>query len=219
MKKKLICILLTVVPISIVFLVYMILKSISFNVYYTKIDKDNKNYNNYRMSINGADDLLPDFPNICQENYLFAYKKTYRKNFFDNIEKTNFNSSYDCISVFVTYEIDEYNQVKNNLNDKNSINELVETSIKGKKYYVFPTFEFEYKNYYFKIYLNETYASFNQITSQSFMMVGFDDFNYKICYLYYFNYNSLYLCDSKMDESKYNNVMIKLIKKYFYWYD
>ena len=82
--------------------------------------------------------------------------------------------------------------------------------------YIFPLDSFNYNGFTFKICPNNHFWSVEH-TSESFVMIGFDENSYSICYLYFFCYDHDYICDTEISDEQKIRKMTYIIKEYFYW--
>ena len=206
---------------QIILVIFIIFFSVEAFKTRSQIDKNIENYEMYRNNVVGASDMLPTYDNINMPNSKFAYKRVYKK------WNENFGIYEDVgICLFIQYDELKYVDTKNNITsnykfitDPETISEKSDNKMSNETYYyVFPLSNFTYRGYEFKICPNEYYWSLKH-SSESFLMVGFDDLNYKICYLYFYSYSYDYICSFNTTLEQREKAMLNIIKKYFYWYD
>lgn len=182
-------------------------------IVYTYSNTNSINYERYRNEVTGAYDILPSSTDFGEyESVSFSYKKSYRK---------YLGESYDFtygIFLKINYSDSNYHLEKDIFNNNYKfIDKPYIINDDGKDYYSFPVTSFTYKDINFKITINENYLMFDEVSSQSFGMIGFDDENNNIYFLYYYRDYKIYICKTDLPESKRKMKMISLVRKSFYW--
>ena len=116
----------------------------------------------------------------------------------------------DGFALFVTYEDAQYQAYKAKvLTDYAFLQEPVKRS---QDTYELPVTEFSYKNYHIKIVPDEEYVDF--CACKSFLMIGFNDDDSRIVYLYYYDFDIDYIAIEGEDTEKR---MCALIDSAFEW--
>lgn len=177
---------------------------------------DIEKYDYYRNRIKGAEEGLPTLDDLGNySNAYFAYRQV--------VYSFIVGFSSDGISLFADYsDVNDYNLAKEFANSRYSF--IKEPIIQDDSKYTFPVSSFVYKGYSFQISYTEhsVYHSANDekkehIYPKSFSMVGFDDVNNSIAYLYYYDLDLDYLCDKNATIEERNKCMPELIEEAFYW--
>lgn len=123
----------------------------------------------------------------------------------------------DGISLFVTYDDNYYDEKEKVLNNYEYLKE--DEIIYGRNESVqFPLTIFNYKGYTIQIVPNRNYWSNGELTCKSFMMVGYNDSNKTIVYMYYYDFDHDYLYEENNKETREER-MHRFIKVAFVWYD
>ncbi len=144
-------------------------------------------------------------PNIKDLGAYSQIKYTYQSTCYSIL--MDFNS--DGLALFVKYDQTIYAIQKEKT--LHSYTFLDEPILEFDKY-VMPVTEFEYRGYLMKIVLDQEYIDY--CACKSFMMIGFDDANSAIAFLYYYDFDIDYIAD--IDEDL-NYSMRNLVDDAFAW--
>ena len=198
-------------PLVLLLLFYSLI--VKLFIVHTVSNKNIVNYERYRNEVTGAYDILPSSNDFGEyESISFSYKKSYRRYLAETYDET-----YGVL-LKINYSDANYCLIKDFVDNRYKfIDKTYTINDDGKDYYSFPVTSFMYKNVYFKIVINEYYLKYERISSQSFGMIGFDDENKSIYFLYYYGDYKIYICKTDLSESKRNIKMISLVRKSFYW--
>ncbi len=153
-------------------------------------------------SVKNASVLMP---NIKDLGAYFQIKYTYQSTCYSIL--MDFNS--DGLALFVKYDQTIYAIQKEKT--LHSYTFLDEPILEFDKY-VMPVTEFKYRGYLMKIVLDQEYIDY--CACKSFMMIGFDDTNSAIAFLYYYDFDIDYIAD--IDEDL-NYSMRNLVDDAFAW--
>ncbi len=153
-------------------------------------------------SVKNASVLMP---NITDLGAYSQIKYTYQSTCYSIL--MDFNS--DGLALFVKYDQTIYAIQKEKT--LHSYTFLDEPILEFDKY-VMPVTEFEYRGYLMKIVLDQEYIDY--CACKSFMMIGFDDANSAIAFLYYYDFDIDYIAD--IDEDL-NYSMRNLVDDAFAW--
>ncbi len=120
------------------------------------------------------------------------------------------------ISLFLDYKEEDFASEKDKVLTSYT---FIDSPIIGDDgYYQFPVSSFDYKDYSFKVSPKYPYyEGTEEYSCKSFTMVGFDEVNKSIAYLYYYDADIDYLDDNKSTEEDRNKRMPELIETAFYW--
>lgn len=173
---------------------------------------DISEYESYRNKIKYAEEGLPSLDEIGDyTEVLFGYRKVVDSHVMGFV-------SYG-LSLFVDYDVSQYSSAKQF--SESHYNFITVPIIQDDGDYTFPVAEFSYDGYEFKIAYTSAsvYRSTKEehIYPKSFTMVGFDDKNNSIAFLYYYNFDLDVLCFKDDEEEYKNGRMQKLIEEEFYW--
>lgn len=173
-------------------------------------------YESYRSKIKYAEEGLPSLNEIADyKEAIFGYRNVVHS-YVMGFE------SYG-LSLFADYDASQYASAKEFAESRYSF--ITAPIVQDDGDYTFPVAEFSYDGYEFKIAYTSAsvYHSTGKnsekeyIYPKSFTMVGFDDKNNSIAFLYYYDFDLDILC-SKGDKEEYKNGrMQKLIEEEFCW--
>ena len=173
--------------------------------------KDINDYEKYVSEVKYAEKFMPDYKNDIgtYDNIDFGYQL--------NVYSYFMGFCSDCITLIATYDDVNYELEKNKVLNKY---EYLSEPFKEKDGdYIFPVATFEYDGYIFKIVPYYHYwSNSDDLACKSFMMVGCNDFENKVAYLYFYDFDIDYLCDSEATEEKLAARMPELIENDFVWY-
>ncbi len=179
----------------------------SFSKTQVAYDLDICNYETVISQVGEAKDYMPSLNGIGEhESKSYSYQSTL------TAPLLGFYS--DGIALFVKYSTLRYLLTKPKVESNHKfITEPIRSSNGGQADYLMPITQIEYKGYVFRVVKPKNE---NQNICKSFLMIGFDDSNYKIAYLYF--------CDADLDyigtyEDNPKEVMTKFLDTYFYWND
>ncbi len=116
----------------------------------------------------------------------------------------------DGFALFVTYDEDQYETFKNEAISSHTF--LEEPVLEARGTYELPVTEFEYNGYTLKVVPDEEYIDF--CACKSFMLLGFNDEECKIAYLYYYDFDIDYIAEVGDDLEK---EMRELVDTAFSW--
>ena len=178
-----------------------------------KKSTDIEKYEKIVEDVEGASEFMPALDDLnSYTNINFGYKRILYS-FLLGFESDN-------ISLFVTYDSNYIDEKENVLckYDYLKIDEIIDSYDSFDGDFQFPVTTFEYKGYTFQIvpYRNKNYN--NKVSCQSFMMVGYNDLNSTIAYLYFYNMDLDLLYNNDYTISKEER-MQKFIDEEFIWYD
>lgn len=162
-------------------------------------------FDTYLEKVPYANEFIPDY-RIDIGNYSqvqFGYKKT----------STFFQS--EGITLIASY--DEVTYVSEKQKSLEKYYFLEEPVVRGENY-IFPVTTFEYEGYTFKIAPKRDYWTSGTLTCKSFMMLGHNDLESKIAYLYFYDIDIDYLASVSDSKGVIDNCMPKLIKDYYVWF-
>lgn len=147
-----------------------------------KTDIDINNYESKRLNIGNASDMMPSLSELgAYTDIKYSHKN--REDLFVT----------DTLSLFVKYSNVEYKTNKQKVLEKYDF--IREPIINDKGWYLIPVSEIDYKGYYFNIVCDDEVRS----ACQSFLMIGFDDKNYKIAYCYIYDFDRDLIAESTDD--------------------
>lgn len=170
------------------------------------ISKNIDDFDTYIEKVPYANEFIPDY-RIDIGNYSqvqFGYKKT-----------STFLFQSEGITLIASYDDVEYASEKQKSSEK--LYFLEEPVVDGDNY-IFPVTTFEYEGYAFKIAPKRDYWTSGTLTCKSFMMLGYNDLESKIAYLYFYDMDLDYLTHVSASKGVIDNCMPKLIKDYFVWF-
>lgn len=173
-------------------------------------------YESYRSKIKYAEEGLPSLNEIADyKEAIFGYRHVVHS-YVMGFE------SYG-LSLFADYDASQYASAKEFAESRYSF--ITAPIIQDDGDYTFPVAEFSYKGYEFKIAYTSAsvYHSLNSddkkehIYPKSFTMVGFDNENNSLAFLYYYDFDLDLLSWPKDTEEEKNKRMPRLIEEEFYW--
>lgn len=169
-----------------------------------KESRDLDKYDYYYNNVDYALNLLPSQKDISLEieNIHFGYRY---------ITFGMFES--EGISLFLSYG-ELYSDAKIEILSKYEFLDSPYQFEDGD--YSYPLSEFEYGGYSFKVAPN--YDLREWYFPKSFLLLGFDDANRRICYLYFWDFDLDCICGD-IDLTERTRVMHDFIDKYFIWYN
>lgn len=139
----------------------------------TDIDTNIENYETKRTEVVSAKDYMPPLSELGEyENVSFGYKIT------------GFVFESETVSLFLEYSNESYLENKEQLLSKYQFFDEAVIGYNGN--YVIPVNEIDYGGYHFQIASNDKY-----LPCKSFVMVGYDDVNYRLALCYF--------CDIELD--------------------
>ena len=163
---------------------------------------DINKYDYYREKIKYAEKMLPSLDEVGNPiNKEFAYRCVVYNRFIGFVS--------DGISLFLDYDENDYDSEKETI--LNSYTFLDSPKKDSTGYWQFPVSSFGYSGYSFKIVPKDEYSC------KSFTMIGFDEENNSIAYLYFHDFDIDYLEDGNATEEEKNKRMPRLIETAFYW--
>ena len=172
---------------------------------------DINEYEKYVEEVSYASKFMPNLNDLgVYEDAKFGYRLSMYSSFL------GFYS--DGISLFVTYG-DNYTETKENvLNSYEFLNENEMVDESGD--IQFPLTSFDYKGYTFQIVPYRNYwTNSSSSTCKSFMMIGYNDANNTILYLYFYDFDIDYLYDESIHSETREEIMHEFIDDNFIWYD
>lgn len=173
--------------------------------------KDINDYEKYVDEVKYAEKFMPDYKNDIGSytNIDFGYQL--------NVYSYFMGFCSDCITLIATYDDANYELEKNNVLNKY---EYLSEPFKEKDGdYIFPVATFEYDGYIFKIVpYYHFWSNSDELACISFMMVGCNDLENKVAYLYFYDFDIDFLCDSEATEEEITARMPRLIENDFVWY-
>ena len=172
----------------------------------TDIDK----YEEYVEKVHYASDLMPDLDDLTP--YLdikFGYKCILYSSLLGFVS--------DDISLFVTYG-DNYNEEKEKVLNYYDFLKEDEIIIDSSGTTQFPLAVFDYKGYTIRIVPNRNYYTSGYCSCKSFMMIGYNDLNSTIVYLYFYDFDIDYLYDEEYTKTR-EKIMQEFIDEGFVWYE
>ena len=172
---------------------------------YQHIDRDLEDYSTHVQSIRNAADFMPELDSLgAYTDIQYAYKeKCYSR-------LIGFYS--DGLSLFVTYDAEQYCCAKETALSGYA---FLEEPVKGyNETYELPIEEFQYNGYTIKVVPDGEYLDY--CACKSFMMLGYNDAECTIAYLYYWDFDIDYISEVGEDPQE---EMGELIDTAFAWAD
>ena len=140
----------------------------------TDIDK----YEKYVEEVKYASTLMPNLDDLnSYTDAKFGYKHV--------LYFTILGFQSDNISLFVTYD-DNYTEEKQSVLSSYDF-------LKEEELGEFPVTSFDYRGYSFQIVPNRDYRNDGSCTCKTFMMIGYNDANNTIAYLYFYDFDIDYI--------------------------
>lgn len=201
MKKALKICLIVVLIMAIIFggFVFLLVGS------YERVKTNINQYSNDVNEIANAAKFMPDLETLTGYTEI---EYTYKIKCYSTL--AGFYS--DSFALFVSYDEEKYAAAKNKaLTEHSFLQQPVMCSVDT---YTLPVTEFEYNGYTMKVVPDEEYIDF--CACKSFMLVGFNDEECKIAYLYYYDFDIDYIAEVGDD---LEDEMCKLIDTAFSWVD
>lgn len=166
-------------------------------------------YEYYREKVKYAEKMLPSLSSVGNPIYQeFAYRQV--------IYSFVLSFVSHGMSLFLDYDETNYEIEKENVLNNYSFLDSPKRDNRGS--WQFPVASFDYQGYSFKITPNYPYwDNSEEYCCKSFTMIGFDEKNYSIAYLYYCDIDIDYLEDGFSSEEKRNKRMPEIIDSAFYW--
>ena len=171
-----------------------------------KVETDIDKYESICNEVENASVLMPDLDEIGDYNEVKFTYKIYCYSFFIGFVS-------DGIGLWAQYDESDYEEEKERV--LSSYEFLEEPIIDSRGLYELPVTEFAYKGYDTKIVPDEDYIDFG--ACKSFLMIGFNDNEYAICYLYYYDIDIDYLYDEETDDYTPEERMVDLVDTAFEW--
>lgn len=177
---------------------------------------DTSEYESYRNKIKYAEEGLPSLNEIGDyKEAIFGYRNVVHS-YVMGFE------SYG-LSLFADYDASQYASAKEFAESRYSF--ITAPIVQDDGNYTFPVAEFSYDGYEFKIAYTSAsvYHSTGKnsekeyIYPKSFTMVGFDNENNSLTFLYYYYFDLDLLSWAKDTEEEKNKIMPRLIEEEFYW--
>ncbi len=166
-------------------------------------DTNIANYDRYLEEVGYAKDVMPSLAKLTTSKEIkFSYQ-----------ESSNLLFTTKTLALFVQYDIIRYYSAKAILQTSKDYLQAPVLDSGNDGYYIMPVTEINYKGYNFKVLdlkLEDYYVC------KSFGLIGFDDENYRISYLYFYDSDLDYICGpgEDLEES-----LIEFLDEYFYWND
>ena len=206
-KKRLLFIMIPIAAILQIALIVLILIGCSNTLLKGRILKESRNledYHYYYNTVDYAKDLLPTLEEVSleKENINFGYR---------HITFGVFDS--EGISLFLSYG-ELYSDAKNEIMSKYDFLDSPYQCSDGD--YTYPLSDFEYNGYSFKVAPNYNFREW--YLPKTFLLLGFDDTNERVCYLYFWDFDLDAICGD-IDLTERTRVMHDFIDKYFIWYN
>ena len=171
---------------------------------YDEVSTDIAGYDQDISDICNASDFMPSISSLgAYEDIRYSYKVYVYSSYL------NFVSN--GWALFVQYSDSEYEAKKADLLSKNVY--LTKPVTSGERYEL-PLTEFQYKGYNMKIIPDEDYIDY--CACKSFALVGFDDENKRIVYLYHYDFDIDYIAEADEDLEK---EMHRFMDSVFVWND
>ena len=177
--------------------------------FYRKRKKPKKiaEYNSYVSDVGNAEKFMPDCDQDLgvYQSVQFGFQETFLLIF-----------GSQTITLIASYDETNYEKEKSAALDRFDF--LKEPYQEKDGYYIFPVASFEYRGYSFSIVPDRDYYSDGRLGCHSFMMVGYNDAEKKIAYLYFYDPDLDYLSEENASEEEKQKRMSELIKDSFVWY-
>lgn len=174
---------------------------------------DINDYEKYRTEIKYASEGLLSLEDIGEyTNVEFSYRHVTLLVLLD--------FTTDGIALFADYTKENYEVAIGKVNSYYSfINEPI---VQEDGDYTFPLAEFTYKGYDFRISYTSGSVGYDQnknehVYPKSFVMVGFDNENSSLVFLYFYDSDLDLICNNKASEDEKLKAMTDLIDDSFYW--
>lgn len=173
---------------------------------------DIEKYEHYRGKIEYANEGLPELHDVeGYSNIYFSYRESSTSLIFSHTHG---------IALFVDYGVNYEEKKEILLSPYTFISEPITSNYNSN--YIFPVSEFTYKNYNFKIALTERavyHSSDGRVdySPKSFTMVGTNDADKSLAFLYYFDFDIDWLCERGATQEEKNECMPNLIEEVFFW--
>lgn len=172
---------------------------------YERVKTDIGHYNNDIHDIANASKLMPNLDSL---NGYTEIAYTHKIKCYSTL--VGFYS--DGFALFVTYDDSNYDTIKNEVLSEYSF--LQEPVMRSVDTYTLPVTEFEYNGFNMKIVPDEEYINYS--ACKSFMVIGFNDEEYRIVYMYYYDFDIDYIAEVGDDLEE---EMCELIDTAFSWVD
>lgn len=170
---------------------------------YERVETDIAKYSDHLHGIGSAERMMPALDSLG--NYA-SLEYSYKVHCYSTF--VGFFS--DGYALCVTYDESQYEHRKTEA--LTSYAYLQEPAIAEDGDYLLPVTELDYKGFTLKIVPDED--QFTYCPCKSFMMIGFNDTEYKILYLYYYDFDIDYIAAADEDPV---DEMTELIEDAFAW--
>lgn len=175
-----------------------------------EVSKDIKDFDHFVNKTKYADEFIPDYRKDIGDysDIQFGYK---RRSYFDLLGYQS-----EGITLVAKYDNNKYSIEKQSALEKYN---FLEEPVFENDVYIFPVTTFEYEGFVFKIAPKRDYReNDDKPTCKSFLMVGHNDSESKIAYLYFYDYDIDLLVWGNASGSEINERMPKLIEDCFVWF-
>jgi hypothetical protein len=172
---------------------------------YERVSRDISHYDEDILEISNAANFMPDLDSLSGYTEIeYTYKvKCY---------STFVGFCSDGFALFVTYDDDQYETAKQEALSTYTF--LEEPVLRSQDTYELPITEFSYRGYTMKVVPDEDYIDF--CACKSFMLLGFNDEEHKIAYLYFYDFDIDYIAEVGEDPEA---EMRELVDTAFEWVD
>lgn len=173
----------------------------------THFNTNIEDYSKELENVYGAKSMMPEIETITDyKDIKFARLEVYL------VMGMGFHTN--GLSLIVTYDESTYQSKKNEVLESYTFEETTISDNDG--HYQLPVTKIEHRGYVFQFAANTDYSHNKNLFIKSFLSVGYDDVNYKIAYLYFYDVDlDIFATPGNNLEQAMHNFM----DKNFYWFD